>query len=164
MKTAEGSPFGIPFHTRPARFRAGPPVTSLMIDHYHRYKEDVQLLKNVRGNRISISSHGRGFSPRNMASRTRKVSTITIASWTNCSLMTIPAVCPLSSLGLPQTLPDNGGGWESRDTSKAFGDYAAYVAEHLDRVKHFFTINEFGLPYVDLSYKIGSPRSGPEIA
>ena len=35
------------------------------------------------------------------------------------------------------------GGWASRDTSKAFADYAAYVAERLsDRVKHIFTINE----------------------
>ena len=44
---------------------------------------------------------------------------------------------------LPQALQDRFGGWTSRDTSKAFADYAAYVAARLsDRVKHFFTINE----------------------
>ena len=44
---------------------------------------------------------------------------------------------------LPQALQDKGG-WQSRDTAKAFGDYAGYVAEKLsDRVRHFFTINEF---------------------
>ena len=44
---------------------------------------------------------------------------------------------------LPQALQDKGG-WQSRDTAKAFADYAGYVAEKLgDRVRHFFTINEF---------------------
>jgi beta-glucosidase len=44
---------------------------------------------------------------------------------------------------LPQALQDRGG-WQSRDIPLAFADYAVYVAEHLsDRVRHFFTINEF---------------------
>jgi beta-glucosidase/6-phospho-beta-glucosidase/beta-galactosidase len=38
---------------------------------------------------------------------------------------------------LPQELQDKGG-WQNRDTVKAFGDYAGTVAEKLsDRVKHF---------------------------
>jgi beta-glucosidase len=45
---------------------------------------------------------------------------------------------------LPQTLQDKYGGWRSAETAKAFAGYAGYVAERLgDRVKHFFTINEF---------------------
>src|SRR5262245_27848825 len=45
---------------------------------------------------------------------------------------------------LPQALQDKYRGWQSKDTSKAFADYAGHVAEHLgDRVQHFFTINEF---------------------
>ncbi len=45
---------------------------------------------------------------------------------------------------LPQALQDRYGGWQSRETAKAFGDYAGYVAEKLsDRIRHFFTINEF---------------------
>ena len=65
---------------------------------------------------------------------------------------------------LPQVLQDNGGGWESRDTSKAFGEYAGYVAERLsDRVKHFFTINEFGA-FVELGYRIGIHAPGLEVA
>jgi beta-glucosidase len=44
---------------------------------------------------------------------------------------------------LPQALQDSGG-WLSRDTTKAFADYSGYVAEKVsDRIKHFFTINEF---------------------
>src|SRR5262249_32551655 len=45
---------------------------------------------------------------------------------------------------LPQALQDKNRGWQSRDTAKAFGDYAGYIAAKLsDRVHHFFTINEF---------------------
>jgi beta-glucosidase len=44
---------------------------------------------------------------------------------------------------LPQALQDKGG-WQSREVPKAFADYAGYVAEKLgDRIRHFFTINEF---------------------
>ena len=53
---------------------------------------------------------------------------------------------------LPQALP---GGWQSRDTSKAFADYAAYVTKHLgDRVHHWMTTNEF-VCFTDLGYKEG---------
>ena len=55
-------------------------------------------------------------------------------------------IAPFATLyhwDLPQALQDRFGGWTSRDTSKAFADYSAYVAGRLgDRVKHFFTINE----------------------
>ena len=53
---------------------------------------------------------------------------------------------------LPQALQDKGG-WQSRDTAKAFADYAGYMAEKLsDRVKHFFTINEFR-SFVDMGHR-----------
>src|SRR5215212_5787904 len=61
---------------------------------------------------------------------------------------------------LPQSLQDRGGGWESRDTANAFATYAGYVAERLtDRVKHIFTINEFGA-FVELGYKVGIHAPG----
>jgi beta-glucosidase len=40
---------------------------------------------------------------------------------------TASAVCDAVSWDLPQALQDRFGGWTSRDTSKAFADYAAYV-------------------------------------
>ena len=44
---------------------------------------------------------------------------------------------------LPQALEDDGGGWESRNTALAFGDYTRAVSQRLgDRVKHWMTFNE----------------------
>jgi beta-glucosidase len=43
---------------------------------------------------------------------------------------------------LPQAFKDQGG-WQSRDVTNAFADYASCLAKNLgDRVKHFCTINE----------------------
>jgi beta-glucosidase len=64
-------------------------------------------------------------------------------------------IAPFATLyhwDLPQALQDKGG-WQSRETPKAFGDYAGCMAEKLsDRVKHFFTINEFHT-FVDMGYQ-----------
>jgi beta-glucosidase len=52
-------------------------------------------------------------------------------------------------------LQDRYKGWESRETAKAFADYAGYVAEQLsDRVHNFFTMNEFS-SFIDLGYRDG---------
>ncbi|MFK9307177.1 family 1 glycosylhydrolase, partial [Escherichia coli] len=56
---------------------------------------------------------------------------------------------------LPQALEDKNKGWLSLDTSKAFADYAGFMAEKLsDRVNHFFTLNEMWT-FVELGYGIG---------
>jgi len=129
-------------------------------DHYHRYKEDVQLMKSlgVKTYRFSIAwprvfPSGSGSpNPKGLDFYNRLVDEL-LAN----------GITPFATLyhwDLPQPLQDNGGGWESRDTSKAFGDYAGYVAERLsDRVKNFFTINEFGA-FVELGYRWGIHAPG----
>jgi beta-glucosidase len=129
-------------------------------DHYHRYKEDVQLMKalGVKAYRFSIAwprvfPQGAGApNPKGLDFYNRLVDELLAND--------IKPFATLYHWDLPQALQDNGGGWESRDTSKAFGDYAGYVAERLsDRVKHFFTINEFGA-FVELGYRIGIHAPG----
>jgi beta-glucosidase len=129
-------------------------------DHYHRYKEDVQLMKalGVKAYRFSIAwprvfPQGTGTpNPKGLDFYYRLVDEL-IAN----------DILPYATLyhwDLPQTLQDNGGGWENRDTAKAFGDYAGYVAERLsDRVKHFFTINEFGA-FLEVGYQAGVHAPG----
>ena len=129
-------------------------------DHYRRYKEDVQLMKSlgVKAYRFSVAwprvfPQGAGTpNPKGLDFYNRLVDELLAND--------IQPFATLYHWDLPQALQDNGGGWESRDTSKAFGDYAGYVAERLsDRVKHFFTINEFGA-FVELGYRIGIHAPG----
>jgi len=126
-------------------------------DSYHLYKEDVRLLKNlgVTGYRFSISwsrifPNGTGQPNEKGLSYYQRVVDELLKNG-------IAPYITLFHWDLPQALP---GGWQSRDTSKAFGDYAAYVSKHLsDRVQHFFTTNEF-VCFTDLSYKIGQFAPG----
>jgi beta-glucosidase len=133
-------------------------------DHYHRYKEDVQLMKalGVKGYRFSIAwprvfPKGSGApNPKGLDFYNRLLDELLANG--------IEPFGTLYHWDLPQALQDSVGGWESRDTSKAFADYAGYVAEKLsDRLKHIFTINEFGA-FVELGYRIGIHAPGLKLA
>jgi beta-glucosidase len=124
-------------------------------DHYHRYKEDVQLMKSMgaRTYRFSISwprvfPDGTGApNPKGLDFYNRLV-----------DALGANGIAPYATLyhwDLPQALQDRWGGWESRDTAKAFADYAGYVTEKLsDRIRHFLTINEF-TTFVEWGYGTG---------
>lgn len=122
-------------------------------DHYHRYPEDVALMKEIGANayRFSIAwprifPEGTGSpNPKGLDFYSRLVDELLAAD--------IEPFVTLYHWDLPQKLQDDHGGWLSADTSKAFGEYAGYVAGHLgDRVKHFFTINEFA-SFVETGYQ-----------
>src|SRR5215475_13288888 len=113
-------------------------------DHYHRYKEDVALMKDISANayRFSVAwprifPEGTGqANPKGLDFYNRLVDELKAAG--------IEPFATLYHWDLPQTLQDKYGGWQSKDTATAFADYAGYIAEKLsDRVHHFFTINEF---------------------
>ena len=126
-------------------------------DSYHRYKEDIKLLKNlgVTGYRFSIAwsrifPNGRGqANDKGLAYYQLVVDELLKNN--------IEPYITLFHWDLPQALP---GGWQSRDTSKAFADYAGYISKRLsDRVQHFFTTNEF-VCFSDLGYKTGKFAPG----
>jgi beta-glucosidase len=112
-------------------------------DHYHRYKEDVQLIKamGVKAYRFSIAwprvfPEGSGSpNPKGLDFYNRLLDELLANG--------IEPFATLYHWDLPQALQDRVGGWASRETSKAFADYAGYVAERIsDRVKNIFTLNE----------------------
>jgi len=112
-------------------------------DHYHRYKEDVQLIKELgaKAYRFSIAW------PRVFPDRTGVPNPKGLDFYHRLvDELLANGIEPFATLyhwDLPQALQDRYGGWRSRDTSKAFADYAGYVTERIsDRVKHIFTINE----------------------
>lgn len=126
-------------------------------DSYHRYKEDVALLKNlgVQTYRMSISwsrifPKGKGEpNPAGVDYYSRVVDEL-LANH-------ITPYITLFHWDTPAALP---GGWQNRDTSKAFGDYASYITRQLgERVKHWMTTNEF-VCFTDLGYKEGTFAPG----
>src|SRR5262249_9577923 len=133
-------------------------------DHYRRYKEDVALMKNmgVTAYRFSIAwprvfPEGAGQpNPKGLDFYNRLVDELLAAG--------IEPFVTLYHWDLPQTLEDRYGGWRSTETSKAFAEYAGYTAELLgDRVKHYFTINEFA-SFVEGGYQgCGSKGGGGKI-
>jgi len=114
-------------------------------DHYHRYEEDVALMKRELGAnayRFSIAW------PRIFPAGTGKPNPKGLDFYNHLvDALRAAGIEPFATLyhwDLPQTLQEKHQGWQSKETAKAFADYAGYVAGQLgDRVKHFFTINEF---------------------
>jgi beta-glucosidase len=111
-------------------------------DHYHRYLDDIQIMKNlgVKAYRFSISwtrlfpkgddvREERGFDFYN-----RLIDALLAAG--------IEPVATIYHWDLPQPLQDRGG-WASREILEPFENYARAVAEAFgDRVTRFATINE----------------------
>lgn len=111
-------------------------------DHYHRYLEDIEIMKNlgVDSYRFSIAwprlfpngdstREERGFDFYN-----RLIDALIAAG--------IKPVATLYHWDLPQALEDKGG-WANRQVVKSFEDYALACAEAFgDRIKTWITLNE----------------------
>lgn len=114
-------------------------------DQYHRYREDVQLMKwlGVKAYRFSVAwprvqPTGRGAVNAKGLDYYDRLTDELLANG-------IEPWCTLFHWDLPQALQDEFGGWADRRIVERFGDYAALVAKRLgDRIRSFFTINEFG--------------------
>jgi len=134
------------------------------LDHYHRYKEDVQLIKalGVKTYRFSIS-WPRIF-PEGIGAPNLKGLDFYSRLVDELLANGIEPFATLYHWDLPQALQDRWGGWESRDTAQAFAHYAGYVAEKLSgRIRHFFTINEF-TTFVEFGYGTGLLAPGLKLA
>ncbi|MFH9204038.1 GH1 family beta-glucosidase [Streptomyces albidoflavus] len=121
---------------------AGGDTGDVACDHYHRWPEDLALMKrlDVDSYRLSIAwprVHPQGDGPVNeagLAFYDRLVDALLEAGIT-------PNVT-LYHWDLPQALQDRGG-WPARETAEHFAAYASTVAERLgDRVSRWATLNE----------------------
>jgi beta-glucosidase len=115
---------------------------AVAIDHYHRWREDLDLMAELGLNayrfsvawpRVQPDGAGTGNAP-GIAFYDRLVDGLLergITPWAT-----------LYHWDLPEAL-EQAGGWPSRDTAQHFADYAAIIAEAVgDRVKHWITLNE----------------------
>ena len=128
-------------------------------DFYNRYPQDIAMMKemglktfrfSVAWSRIFPSGKGQP-NQAGLDFYNRVVDALLKAG--------IEPYCTLYHWDLPQALED-AGGWQNRDTAKAFADYAGYTAGKLsDRVKHFMTMNEMR-SFVELGYGNGMHAPG----
>lgn len=128
-------------------------------DHYHRWEEDLDLLKALgfKAYRFSIAwprilPTGRGkVNPRGLDFYSRLVDGMLERG--------IEPFVTLYHWDMPQALEERGG-WRVRGTADAFGEYAAVVARALgDRVRYFATHNEMSC-FVDLGHRTGVHAPG----
>ncbi|HKD98449.1 MAG TPA: GH1 family beta-glucosidase [Micromonosporaceae bacterium] len=118
-------------------------------DHYHRWREDVDLIAGlgVDAYRFSIAW------PRVQPSGSGPVNAAGLAFYDRLvDALLARGVDPVATLyhwDLPQPLQD-AGGWFSRDTAARFADYADATAAALgDRVKLWITLNE---PFIQMLF------------
>ncbi len=130
-------------------------------DHYHRYKEDVALMKRLGAQvyRFSVAwprvlPQGRGQANQlGLDFYDRLIDEVQKSGIE-------PWLC-LYHWDLPQALDDLGG-WQNRDVAGWFADYTALIARrYADRVKHFATFNE---PNVATLFGYGMGWNAPGIA
>ncbi|MEU8526051.1 MULTISPECIES: GH1 family beta-glucosidase [Streptomyces] len=139
------------FVRRPGAVRDGH-TGEVACDHYHRFGEDVELMRRLGldAYRFSVSwprvlPTGAGkVEPRGLDFYDRLVDALLDAG--------IEPTPTLFHWDLPQALEDEGG-WLNRETAHRFAEYAAVTAERLgDRVKRWITLNE---PFVHMSFGYG---------
>jgi beta-glucosidase len=122
-------------------------------DHYHRYKEDVKLMTDLGATAYRFSIGWPRIFPEGVGQPNAKGLDFYNRLVDELKAAGLEPFATLYHWDLPQALQAKNKGWQSRDTAKAFADYAGYVAEKLgDRVRHFFTINEFR-SFVDGGYR-----------
>ena len=111
-------------------------------DHYHRYREDVALMR-----RLGLATYRFSVSwPRVLPFGAGEVNEKGIGFYSRLVDELLGAgIKPCLTLyhwDLPQALQDRGG-WADRDTAQRFADYAALIFARLgDRVARFVTHNE----------------------
>jgi beta-glucosidase len=132
-------------------------------DHYHRYAEDVALMKamGLKAYRLSVSwprvlPEGTGTpNAAGLAFYDRLVDTLLAAG--------IEPWVTLFHWDFPLALYYRGG-WLNRDSAEWFADYAALVTDKLsDRVKSFMTLNEPQV-YINSGHLEGRHAPGDKLA
>jgi len=128
-------------------------------DSYHRYGEDIALMKAIglRGCRFSIAwprifPNGAGQPNQRGIDHYRRFAEALREAG-------IEPFCTLYHWDLPQVQQDKGG-WQNRATAQAFADYAGYTAGKLgDVIENWMTMNEMR-SFIEIGYGRGEHAPG----
>ena len=128
-------------------------------DYYHRYKEDIAIMKAIGLKTCRFSIAWPRIFPQGTGSPNQKGIDFYKRMVDELRDAGIEPYCTLYHWDLPQALEDKGG-WQNRDTAKAFADYSGYTVSQLsDRISHFMTMNEMR-SFVDAGYRDGQHAPG----
>jgi beta-glucosidase len=132
-------------------------------DFYHRYKEDVAMMREIGLKACRFSVAWPRIFPQGTGAPNEKGVDFYKRLVDELLRNGIQPFCTLYHWDLPQTLEDKGG-WQSRETAEHFGHYAGFVASKLsDRVKGFMTMNEIR-SFTELGYGNGVHAPGLQLA
>jgi beta-glucosidase len=111
-------------------------------DHYHRWRDDVALIKQLGADAYRFSIAWPRILPDGVGDVNQKGIDFYDALVDELLENGITPFATLYHWDLPQALQDKGG-WPSRDTAYAFAEYASVVVSALgDRVSNWTTLNE----------------------
>ena len=111
-------------------------------DDYHCYPEDIALMRALGTGAYRFSVAWPRIFPEGAGKPNAKGVDFYKRLVDALHAANIDPYCTLYHWDQPEALQRKGG-WQNRDTAKAFADYAGYMAGQLDgRVRHFMTMNE----------------------
>jgi beta-glucosidase len=111
-------------------------------DHYHRYKEDIALVKKLGGKGYRFSVSWPRVLPAGIGASSSKGIDFYSRLLDELGNNDIEPLCTMFHWDYPQALYQKGG-WVNRDSAAWFAEYAALLADRFsDRVKLWATQNE----------------------
>lgn len=146
---------------RPATIKRGE-TGQVSCDHYHRYKEDVRLMKEIGLGAYRFSTSW----PRVLPDGTGQINDRGLDFYDRLvdELLAgdIQPFLTLFHWDMPLCLYERGG-WKNPDSASWFAEYACAVSGKLgDRVKHWITFNEMAM-FVKLGYMDGVHAPGERL-
>ena len=114
----------------------------IAVDHYHRFKEDIQLMSDIGMQAYRFSIAWTRIFPKGKGSINQKGLDFYSKLIDELLIHKIKPLVTLYHWDLPQSLQDQEG-WANRDTAKIFSDYAEIFAKNFaDKIDFISTFNE----------------------
>lgn len=132
-------------------------------DSYHRYKEDIAIMKSLGLTACRFSVAWPRIFPQGTGQPNQKGVDFYRRYTDALREAGIEPFCTMYHWDLPQAMEDKGG-WRVKDTARAFADYAGYIAAQLgDRVNHYMTMNEIA-SFINAGYSAGRHAPGVKLS
>ena len=121
-------------------------------NHYHTYRQDIELMHQAGLNAYRFSLEWARIEPKKGVFDEKEMDHYLDVIHT-CREYGIEPVITLFHFASPKWLITEGG-WEAESTIEYFGEYAAYVAEHLkaENIRYIITINEANMGILIAGY------------